>query len=284
MFKKKKIVILFLLPGMIGLLLFYIVPFIGGIYYSVTDGSFYNRFVGIQNYVNVWNNAMFKQGLKNTFELSLVCAPAIWLLSFIIAAMLRVIGDKSTLFRNVLLLPYLMPSAAIILIWRIIFDYSGVVNRLVLLLGYSKINWLDGMAMRLPVILLYVWKNLGFSIVIFSAALQAVPTALYEYAALEGAGAAKREFKITLPLILPTAFLVFVLAWINTFKIFKEVYIISGSHPSPDIYTLQHYMNNLFNKLGYQNVTAAAYIFAAIVVAFFALLYLSKAVRSPDQM
>lgn len=284
MFKRKKIVILFLLPGMVGLLLFYIVPFVGGIYYSVTDGSFYNRFVGFQNYISVWKNDMFRRGLKNTFELSLICAPAIWLLSFVIAAMLRVIGNKSTFFRNVLLLPYLMPSAAIILIWQIIFDYSGVINRLVVALGHSKINWLDGMAMRVPVILLYVWKNLGFSIVIFAAALQAVPEALYEYASLEGANAFQREFKITLPLILPTAFLVFVLAWINTFKIFKEVYIISGSYPSQDIYTLQHYMNNLFNKLGYQNVTAAAYIFAAIVFVFFALMYASKAVRSPDQM
>lgn len=284
MFKRKKIVILFLLPGLLGLLLFYIVPFFGGIYYSVTDGSLHNRFVGFQNYIKVWNNTMFRQGLKNTFELSLICAPAIWLMSFIIAAMLRVLGNKSTFFRNVLLLPYLMPSAAIILIWRIIFDYSGVVNRLVVALGYSKINWLDGMAMRLPVILLYIWKNLGFSIVIFAAALQSVPEAYYEYASLEGANAFQREFKITLPLIMPTAFLVFVLAWINTFKIFKEVFYISGAYPSPDIYTLQHYMNNLFNKLEYQNVTTAAYIFAAMVFVIFAILFASKSVRSPDQI
>ncbi|NLB89968.1 MAG: sugar ABC transporter permease, partial [Clostridiales bacterium] len=180
--------------------------------------------------------------------------------------------------------PYLMPSAAIIFIWRIIFDYSGVVNRLVIALGFSKINWLDGMAMRLPVILLYIWKNLGFSVVIFAAALQAVPEALYEFASLEGANAFKREFKITLPLVLPTAFLVFVLAWVNTFKIFKEVYIISGPYPSEEIYTLQHYMNNLFNKLDYQNVTAAAYIFAAMVLVMFSILYAFKAVRSPDQL
>ena len=132
--------------------------------------------------------------------------------------------------------------------------------------------------------LLYVWKNLGFSVVLFASALSAVHPSLYEYAALEGAGWWTQAFRITLPQILPTAFLVFVLAWVNAFKIFKEVYFIGGSYPTQQIYTLQHFMNNMFAKLDYQKVTTAAYLFAIGVMVLFALMYLSKAVRSPSEV
>ena len=284
MFRRKKIVWLLLLPGLAGLMLFYVVPFFGGIYFSVTDGTYENNFVGLQNYVQVLQNPMFQLGLRNTWELSLLCAPVIWLLAFILSAMLRTLKEKSTPFRNVLLLPYLMPSSAMLLIWTLMFDYGGVVNRLVVAMGLERVLWLEEDALRFPIVLLYVWKNLGFSVVLFASALSAVHPSLYEYAALEGAGWWTQAFRITLPQILPTAFLVFVLAWVNAFKIFKEVYFIGGSYPTQQIYTLQHFMNNMFAKLDYQKVTTAAYLFAIGVMVLFALMYLSKAVRSPSEV
>ena len=283
MFRRKKIVWLLLLPGLAGLMLFYVVPFFGGIYFSVTDGTYENNFVGLQNYVQVLQNPMFQLGLRNTWELSLLCAPVIWLMAFILSAMLRTLKERSTPFRNILLLPYLMPSSAMLLIWTLMFDYGGVVNRLVVAMGLERVLWLEGDALRFPIVLLYVWKNLGFSVVLFASALSAVHPSLYEYAALEGAGWWTQSFRITLPQILPTAFLVFVLAWVNAFKIFKEVYFIGGSYPTQQIYTLQHFMNNMFAKLDYQKVTTAAYLFAIGVMVLFALMYLSKAVRSPSE-
>ncbi|MBQ8162500.1 MAG: sugar ABC transporter permease [Clostridia bacterium] len=283
MFRKKKIVFLLLLPGLLGLLAFYVVPFFGGIYFSVMDGTFENQFVGIDNYVRVFQNRMFQLGLKNTWTLSLMCAPTIWLLSFLLAAMLKTLKERSTTFRNLLLLPYLMPSSAMLLIWLIMFDYGGVWNRLAVALGYERVLWLEGSALRFPIVLLYVWKNLGFSMVLFSSALSAVHPSLYEYASLEGAGWWTQAFRITLPQVWPTAFLVFVLAWVNAFKIFKEVYFIGGSYPAEEIYTLQHYMNNKFSRLEYQDVTSAAYMFELGVMVLFAMMYLSKAVRSPSE-
>ena len=283
MFRRKKIVWLLLLPGLAGLMLFYVVPFFGGIYFSVTDGTYENNFVGLQNYAQVMQNPMFQLGLRNTWELSLLCAPVIWLLAFILSAMLRTLKERATPFRNVLLLPYLMPSSAMLLIWTLMFDYGGVVNRLVVAVGLERVLWLEGDALRFPIVLLYVWKNLGFSVVLFASALSAVHPSLYEYAALEGAGWWTQAFRITLPQILPTAFLVFVLAWVNAFKIFKEVYFIGGAYPTQQIYTLQHFMNNMFAKLDYQKVTTAAYLFAIGVMVLFALMYLSKAVRSPSE-
>lgn len=278
----KKSVWLYLLPGMVGLLAFYVVPFLWGIWFSLTDGTIDNNFVGFTNYLRVWQNEVFQLGLTNTLILSLLCAPAIFILSFLLASMLRkrVMGDS--FFRNALLMPYLMPSSAILIIWLLIFDYGGVINRMFVALGFQRVFWLEGSALRVPIVLLYIWKNLGFSVVIFTAALQAVPEALYEYASLEGAGYLRREISITLPQILPTAFLVLVLAIVNAFKIFKEVYFIGGSYPNESIYTLQHYMNNKFAKLDYQDVTTAAYSFAVIVVVLILLLYRTKAVRQDD--
>ena len=249
MFEKKKSVLLFLLPGLCMLLIFYIIPFFSGIGYSLMDGSYKNEFVGLKNYREIWQNSMFLLGLKNTMELSLICAPLLWLL------------------------PYLTPSSAILLVWLVLFDYGGPVNRALAAMGAERVMWLSSGALRLPVVLMFLWKNLGFCLIIFLAALQSVPQPLYEYATLEGAGFMTRAFRITLPLVTPTAFLVFVLAWINAFKIFKEVYFIAGAYPDYSVYTLQNYMNNMFQKLNYQNVTAAAYSFGLIVFAIFGVLF-----------
>ena len=276
MFIRKKSVWLFLLPGLLGLMVFYIVPFFGGIYYSLTDGTYRNAFVGFANYASIWRNQMFVLGLKNTMELSLICAPLVWVLSFAIASLLNRLRPKGAFFRNSVLLPYLMPSSAMLLIWLVIFDYGGVVNRLWVALGLERVIWLQGTALRVPVILLFVWKNLGFAVIIFLSALQAIPEPLYEFARLEGAGFWRQTFGITLPMIVPTAFLVIILEWINAFKIFKEVYFIGGAYPDETVYTLQNYMNNMYGKLNYQNVTTAAYSFALIVFALFGLLFLTQ--------
>lgn len=274
MFDRKKSVLLFLLPGLIGLFVFYVIPFFGGIYYSFTDGSYKNAFVWFENYKNVLNNPMFQLGLKNTMLFSAVCTPLVWVASFFIAMLLNRIKPRGAFFRNSVILPYFMPSCAILLIWLVIFDYGGVINRFVVSFGLDRVAWLEGEVMRVPVILLFVWKNLGLAIIIFLAAMQSIPEPLYEYAKLEGAGFFRQAWHVTLPLIVPSSFMVFVLCWINSFKIFKEVYFIGGAYPDEAVYTLQNYMNNMFAKLNYQNVTTAAYIFALIVFAIFAVLYI----------
>ena len=109
-----------------------------------------------------------------------------------------------------------------LLIWLLLFDYGGVVNRMVAAFGGERVMWLEGAQLRVPIVLLFVWKNLGFAVVIFLAALQTVPEPLYEYAELEGAGFLRQTFGITLPLIVPSAFLIVILEWINAFKIFKR--------------------------------------------------------------
>ena len=229
MFTRKKSLYLFLLPPLIGLLLFYIVPFFGGIYYSVTDGSYKNEFVGLANYINIWKNEMFVLGLKNTMELSLICAPAVWLLAFIIAMQLNRLRPGGRLLRNSILLPYLMPASAMLLVWLLAFDYGGTLNRILSVFGISRVNWLDGAALRMPVILMFIWKNLGFAVIIFLSALQTVPEPLYEYARLEGAGFFRQCFSITLPLIMPGVLSGVMLAFTMSLDDFVISFFVTGA-------------------------------------------------------
>lgn len=272
MFRTKK-VWFFLFPGLALLLLFYAVPLIGGIRYSLLDGSYSNLFVGLENYRKLWSNSVFLLGLRNTLELSLICAPLLWILSFLFASGLARIYPRGVFARSSVLLPYLAPSSAIILIWQLLFDYGGPLNRILSSFGLDRVQWLSSSAMRLPIIVMFLWRNLGLCTVIFLSAIRAVPVSLYESAELDGIRPFRRNVSITLPLILPSAYLVFILGWINTFRIFREVYFISGSYPDTAVYTLQHYMNNVYSKLNYQMVTSAAYSFAVIVLVIFGVLF-----------
>ena len=272
MFRTKK-VWLFLFPGLALLLLFYLIPFVGGIRYSVQDGSFANRFTGLENYRKLWSNPMFLQGLGNTLLLSLICAPLLWLFSFALSSTLAGLYPRGGFARSTVLIPYLAPASAMILIWQVFFDYGGPLNQLLQLFGAERVQWLTSGAMRVPIILMFLWKNLGLCVVVFLSALRSVPDSLYESAELDGVKRLRKTFSITLPLILPSAYLVFILSWINAFKIFREVYFISGAYPDPSVYTLQHYMSNVYEKLNYQMVTSSAYSFALIVLVLFGILF-----------
>ena len=274
MFIRKKSVMIFLLPGMLLLLIFHLIPFFGGIYLSMLDGSKANHFVGFLNYTQILRNTMFRIGLRNTLELSMLCAPLLWITSFFLAAIMVEISPFGQYARSIVFLPYLMPSSAILFIWLLLFDYGGPANRIMFFLTGTRVMWLESSALRLPIVLMFVWKNLGFSTVIFIAALQSIPAPLYEYARLEGAGFLQRTWYISMPMIIPTAFLALILAWINSFRIFKDVYFIAGGYPDRSIYTLQHYMNNMFLKMNYQYVTSSAYMFALLALILFGILFL----------
>lgn len=195
MFRKGRVFLLFLLPGLLLLLIFYVIPLFSGIFYSVTDGSKANAFVGLKNYESLWQNKMFQLGLKNTLELSVISAPILWVASFFLALLLQSISPRGGFFRSSALLPYLAPSSAMLLVWLVLFDYGGPLNRVADALGLQRVMWLESDALRVPIIVMFIWKNLGFCMVIFLAALQTVPQSLYEYATLEGGGFFVKAFR-----------------------------------------------------------------------------------------
>lgn len=271
---KTSTVLMFTLPGLIGLLAFYAVPFAWGFYLSLMSDAAKSTFIGFENYAKVIQNSIFVLGLQNSLLITAMAAPICWVTAYVLAVVLQRCSFRTNFVRSTLIVPYIMPSSAILLYFLLLFDWGGMLNQVLGAFGIPRVLWLSGNLLRVPVIILYLWKNIGFCAIVFSAAMQSIPKALYEFAELEGISVIRRETAITLPLIAPSSFLVIVFAVINSFKIFREAYFIGGPYPDPSIYTFQNYMNNMFQKLNFSNVIAGAYLFALIVVVIFGVLYL----------
>ena len=165
----------FMLPSFLGVMLFFILPFLVVIYYSVIDSTSTANFVGLDNFIKLFNNSAFKLALKNTGIFSLTAVPLVVILSLALAVLLDTnIPYKST-FRTIFLSPMIVPAASVILIWQVLFDYNGVINDITALFGVSPVEWLKSDYGYMVVVLLFLWKNIGYNMIMFMSALSAVP-------------------------------------------------------------------------------------------------------------
>lgn len=261
----------FLSPSFLGVFLFFILPFAVVVKYAFTNAA--GEQVAFQNFVNLLKNPIFRMAAKNTLTFSAVAVPLSVVLAIVLALMLECRIPMKSYFRSFFLSPMMVPVASIVLIWQVLFSYNGTVNVLLELLGKPPIDWLNTEYAPWVVVLLFLWKNLGYNMILFMAGLANIPRELLEVADVEGAGAAYKFFAIKLRYLSPTVLFVTILSLINSFKIFREVYLLAGNYPYESLYTLQHFMNNMFNALDYQKLSAAALIMAVFMVGLIALLF-----------
>lgn len=263
----------FILPSLIGLLTFYIIPFIVVIFYSLVDSPINREFVFLDNFVNLLQNSAFKRAARNTLTFSAMAVPLAVVLPLVLAIVLeRNVPYKSNL-RTIFLSPMMVPVASIILIWQVMFHYNGAVNEMLGLFGVDKIDWLKSEFSQIVVVLLFVWKNLGYNMILFMAALSNIPTDVIEVATLEGASKWQIFYKIKLRYLTSTILFVTLMSIINSFKIFREVYLLTGDHPYGKMYMLQHFMNNTFESLDYQKLSAAAVFMSLVMAVLIGLLF-----------
>jgi multiple sugar transport system permease protein len=167
----------------------------------------------------------------------------------------------------------MVPVASVVLIWQVIFHFNGVLNEFFLSLGASKIDWFKSDYNQLVVVILFLWKNLGYNMILFMSALSNMPRDLIEVAMVEGAGPVYRFFSIKLRYLSPTILFVAILSLINSFKVFREVYLLTGDYPFGGLYMLQHFMNNTFRSLDYQKLSSAAVIMAIFMIVLIGILF-----------
>ena len=264
----------FLGPSFLGVLLFFIIPFGVVVWYSVIQGPVNHEFVGLQHYKAVLGNDAFKLAIKNTAVFMGISVPASVVLSMVLALILECRIPMKTTFRTFFLSPMVVPIASIILVWQVLFHHNGVVNEFLLTFDVEKLDWLKSDWCMVPVILLYLWKNLGYFMILFMAALNNIPKTLLEVADVEGASAWYKFLHIKLRYLSPTVLFVTILSMINAFKVFREVYLLTGGYPYSGLYMLQHFMNNMFGKnLDYQRLSAAAVLLALVMIVLIALLF-----------
>ena len=266
----------FLFPSLLGVGLFFILPFGVVVYFSLIVGVGSRNFVGLSNFIKLFNNSAFIMAAKNTLKFSFTAVPLAVALAMGLALMLECRIPLKSQFRTFFLSPMMVPVASVVLIWQVLFNYNGTINEFLLLFGADKIDWLQSEYCQLVVLMLFLWKNLGYNMILFMSGLANIPKELLEVADVEGASSAYKFFAIKLRYLSPTILFVAILSLINSFKVFREVYLLTGDYPYEKLYMLQHFMNNTFRSLDYQKLSAAAVVMAIVMVVIIALLFIAE--------
>ncbi len=254
----------FILPSLLGVLLFTLLPLL-----DVVRRSFVNAgHPGFINYRVVLSNSSFRLAFRNTLQFEMISLPLLFVISLLIAIAVKEIKHSFVTFA--FLLPMAIPSNSVAVIWRILFDDHGILNGwLVNVCNGNAIHFLQGNAAFWLLIATFLWKNVGYNMLLWLAGLSMLPPAITEAAKIDGAGKFVIFIRILLPNLKGTIFTVWMLSLMNSFKIFREVYLIAGNYPDDHIYLLQHLFNNWFSKLEIGKIAAAACITAAL---FFVIL------------
>ncbi len=267
----------FIIPSLLGIFVFFLAPFAVVVYYAFIDNPINKEFVWFDNFVKVWNNAAFKQASTNTLTFSAIAVPLAVVLSLLLAMILDAKIPGKSRFRTFFLSPMMVPVASVVLIWQVIFHFNGAMNDWLSVFGWEQTDWLKSQYSQIVIVLLFLWKNLGYNMVLFMAALSDIPTELLEAAEVDGASPIKRFFTIKLRFLSPSILFVTIMSLISSFKVFREVYLLTGDYPFESLYMLQHFINNTFASLDYQKLSAAAIIMFVVMLFIIGALFVGEA-------
>ena len=237
----------FLAPSVLGVLLFFVLPFLVVIYFSFVNNPVAKKFVGLTNYINVIQNGAFRTAVGNTLFFSVVAVPLAVILGMALAFLLDAGIPLKSELRSCFLTPLMVPTASIVLIWQVLFDYNGVVNVAVQKFGGGQVDWLKSSAGLLVIII--------------------------EVAELDGANRWQIFLHVKLRYLSPTIMFVTILSMINSFKVFREIYLLTGEYPYGALYMLQHYMNNTFASADYQKLSTAAIYMSFVMIVIMGILF-----------
>jgi multiple sugar transport system permease protein len=248
---------LFLLPSLIGVTIFVLIPFADVIRRSFCE-AMSNHYVGLSNYKTVLQNDAFRLAACNTGRFLITCIPLLLLLSLLLSLLLYNQKRHTQFLKTSFLLPMSIPVASVALLWKLFIHKQGLIDVLLVHIGFDKIDFMNTGNAFVVLVFTYIWKNIGYDMILWLTGLNGIPTAMYEAAGVDGAGAWAKFRHITLPELLPTVFVITILSFVNSFKVFREAYLISGDYPQEKIYMLQHLLNNWFVALDIQKMSAAA--------------------------
>lgn len=277
---------LFLLPSFIPLILFSLIPFVQGLYFSLTDYPLLKspEFIGLRNFERLADDPLFNASLRNT----LLYMVATVILRIIIGLALAVVLNSQlrgrVIFRAIFYLPVIAPLVTVSVVWRIIFDtYSGVLNAALDVIGIAPIPWLTSTDWAMPaIIIMSVWKTFGWNIVVFLAGLQGIPPTLQEAALIDGASTWKSFRHVTLPLLRPTILLAVVTSTISASQVFDQVYVMTGGGPGYSTMTLGQMVYTAgFQdyEMGYASAVAMVLLLITLVFTLVQFKYLGHEVE-----
>ena len=271
-YKKRELAgLLFVLPSLLGVCIFLLVPFIDVVRRSFTE-AVSGVFVGLDNYKTIFQTPAFLLAGKNTLRFTAVCIPLLLFLSLFIAVFLQKQKRFGSLLKSTFLIPMAIPVASVVLLWRLLFHGNGMLNGILAGLGVSGRDWMNTGSAFWILVFSYLWKNLGYDVVLWVAGLSGISPDIYEAARVDGAGEWKCFTKITMPNLLPSLYTISVLSFLNSFKVFREAYLVAGDYPHESMYMMQHLFNNWFRELSLDKMAAGAVINALVIFILITLL------------
>ncbi len=278
----------FLAPALIAIFIFFFIPVIAAFLISFTDFDIYSlgnysniRIIWFQNYLNLFNDPLFWTALKNTFYYVIVAGPISVAVSLGAAILLSSKLIKFTsIFRLAYFIPVVTTLVAVAIVWRFIYNPGfGLLNYALSFFGIKAIDWLGNPVWAMPaIIIMSVWKNFGYNMIIFIAGLQNIPEYLYEAANLEGANVWQQFKSITLPMLAPTTVFVSIITMIGFFQFFAEPYIMTQGGPLNSTLSIVMYMYQegfRWWHMGY-SASIAFVLFIIIFIGTIAQLKLQK--------
>lgn len=266
-------ILVFLLPNLFGVTIFVLLPF-GDVILRSFQVAVTREWSGLKNYIAMMETPAFRLAAGNTIRFEMICIPILLILSLLIAAFLHNRGQYGRVLKSVFLAPMAIPVASVVLIWRVLFDQYGIVNRIMSSAGAPIKDWMNTSAAFWILVFSYIWKNLGYDIVLWMAGLNGIPEHLYEAARVDGAGRLQCFIRITLPNLMPTLYTISVLSFLNSCKVFREGYLVAGDYPHKSMYLLQNLFNNWFREMDFDKLSAAAVCMTILI--FFLVLLLKK--------
>ena len=260
-------------PNLIGLLVFMVVPTVISILMSFTDWNLLNTssFIGLANFKEAFSDPLFWKTLKNTVVYVFWKVPFNIFISLILAVLINQRMYGRTFFRAILFLPMIASSVSVALLWQPLFDMSsGMLNKILTTIGLPPSTWIyDPKTSMMSVVIVALWKEIGYYMVMFLAGLQSIPSTYYEAASIDGATAARKFLFITISLISPTTFFVMFISIIGSFQIFDLTTVLTAGGPSNSTNTLIMYVYQAgfrFFRMGY--ASALSTILFVIVLIF----------------
>ena len=263
---------LFLLPAAIILLVFFFIPFFQTFVLSFQDysNSLYNStFAGFDNYIKLFQSPIFYKVLLNTFIYLIVAVPILAIVPLFLAILLNQKIRGVTLYKILIYLPVIVSIVVAAIAFKWLFADSGILNFIVTSLGFESIGWLTNPKCALySVIIVTVWKGIGYYMMIYLAALMSVPSELYEACDIDGAGFFRKHLTVTIPHIMPTIALVTTISAISAMKVFAEIYVMTKGGPLNSSKTIVYYIyERAFENLDLGFASAMAVVLLVIVLA-----------------
>ncbi|GAA0738783.1 sugar ABC transporter permease [Clostridium oceanicum] len=269
----------FIIPSLIGVAILILLPSVD-VFIRSFQSTVSRDFVGLQNYKEVFSNTAFKLAAKNTLKFTVICIPLLLIISLVIALMLNKFVKSSQVLKTAFLIPMAVPIASVVLIWKVTFHKQGILSGLLVNLGIGSQDWMKtGFAFWI-LVFSYIWKNIGYTMILWLAGLNSISKEIYEAAKVDGANSWQCFVNITMPALKPTLYTISVLSLLNSFKVFREAYLVAGNYPDKSMYLLQHLFNNWFRQALFSKIAAASVVMS--VVIFILIIFLQKAWESKE--